>query len=58
MVAHHGVSAADYWDMTIKELELIHDAKRSRMVGNMHEDEYIRQENRREQLELEGVNVL
>ena len=43
--------------MTIPEIELIHDAKRSRMVGNMHEDEYIRQQVRREKLEAEGVKV-
>ena len=43
--------------MTIPEIELIHDAKRSRMVGNMHEDDYIKQLERREKLEAEGVKV-
>lgn len=44
--------------MTVKELELIHESRRSKMVGDMHEDEYLRLTKRREELERQGVKVL
>jgi hypothetical protein len=44
--------------MTIPEIEIIHEAKRSKMVGNIHEDNYINMLNRQEELEAQGVKVL
>lgn len=58
MIAHYGVPPSEYWQLTIAEIELIHDAKRSKMVGNMHEDDYKRLVDRREALEKTGVRVL
>lgn len=57
-MCHYGVLPSEYWNMTIAELELIHEAKRSKMIGNIHEDDYLRLEERREELESQGVKVL
>lgn len=58
MVGHYQVPPSEYWKMTVKELELIHESRRSKMVGDMHEDEYLRLTKRREELERQGVKVL
>lgn len=58
VVGHYGVAPSEYWNMTIAEIELIHEAKRSKMIGNIHEDDYIDLLERREKLEAEGFTVL
>lgn len=55
---HYGILSSEYWQMTIAELELIHEAKRPKMINNIHEDDYIDMLDRREELEAKGFNVL
>lgn len=57
-VGHYGMLGSEYWSSTFPELELFHEAKRNKMIGNIHEDEYIRMEERREELEAQGLKVL
>lgn len=57
-VGHYGMLASEYWKSTFTELELIHEAKRPKMIGNIHENEYLRMEDRREELESQGLRVL
>lgn len=49
---------SEYWQMTIAEVENIHEARRSKRIGNLHEDDYIRLESQREELESQGIKVL
>lgn len=44
--------------MTIAEIEIIHESKRNKMIGNIHEDDYIRMTDRRDELEAQGIKVL
>ncbi len=44
--------------MTIAEVENIHEARRSKMIGNIHEDDYVRMVKRGEELEAQGIKVL
>ena len=44
--------------MTIAECELIHEAKRSKMIGSVHEDDYEKAQKRGEELEAMGYKVL
>jgi len=58
MVGHYNIAPSEFWQMTISEAENIHEARRSKMVGNLHEDQYAKLEARREELESQGVKVL
>lgn len=58
MVGHYKIAPSEFWDITMGEAENIHEALRSKMIGNIHEDEYIRMEERREKLEAQGIKVL
>lgn len=58
MVGGYGVAPSEYWGMTIRELELIHEVKRPKMIGSIHEDEYNHLVDRKNQLEAQGVKVL
>jgi len=44
--------------MTIAEVEHIHEARRSKRIGNLHEDDYMRLEAKREELEAQNIKVL
>ena len=49
---------SEYWKMTVAEIELIHEAKRSKMIGNIHEDNYLAMQKRQDDLEAQGVTVI
>jgi len=57
-VGHYGVAPSEYWHMTIGEIEQIYQARRSKMVGNMHENEYLKLVKRREESEAKGIKVM
>lgn len=57
-VGHYGMLESEYFKTTLRGLELFHEAKRSKMIGNIHEDDYIDLLERREKLEAEGFTVL
>jgi len=44
--------------MTIAELEIVHESKRSKMIGNIHEDDYKKMSDRQDALESQGIKVL
>jgi len=58
MVGHYNVAPSEFWDMTMAEAENIHEARRNKMVGNIHEDDYIAAVKRGEKLEAQGIKVL
>lgn len=57
-VGHYGMLESEYWKTTIRGLELFHEARRSKMIGNIHENDYVRMEERRDELEAQGIKVL
>ena len=58
IVGHYGIQPSEFWKMTFPELENIHNSKRSKMIGNVHEDDYARMVKRGEELEAQGIKVL
>lgn len=44
--------------MTIAEIENIHEARRNKRIGSLHEDDYLRLEAKRDELEAQGIKVL
>jgi len=58
IVGHYNIQPSEYWGMTMAEVENIHEARRSKMIGNMHESEYLELEQRREEAEAQGITVM
>jgi len=58
MVGHYNVQPSEFWDMTMAEAENIHEARRPKMIGNIHEDDYSAMVKRGEELEAQGIKVL
>ena len=58
IVGQYDIRPADYWNMTIRELELIHESKRSKYFGSIHENDYQAMMNRQDELESQGIRVL
>jgi hypothetical protein len=58
MVGHYGVQPSEYWKMTMAEAENIHESRRNKMIGNIHEDDYVAMVKRGEELEAQGIKVL
>ena len=44
--------------MTIPEIENIHESRRNKMIGNIHEDDYMSMVERGKELEAQGIKVL
>lgn len=57
-VGHYGMSEEQYFGSTFRGLELFHEARRPKMIGNIHEDDYVRMVKRGEELEAQGIKVL
>lgn len=58
IVGHYGVQPSEYWKITMPEAENIHESRRPKMIGNIHEDDYVAMVKRGEELEAQGIKVL
>lgn len=58
MVGHYKLVPSEFWLITMSEAENIHEARRSKMIGNIHEDDYAKMVKRGEELEAQGIKVL
>lgn len=58
MVGHYDLAPSEFWLITMSEAENIHEARRSKMIGNIHEDDYAKMVKRGEELEAQGIKVL
>lgn len=58
MVGHYNLAPSEFWRITIAEAENIHEARRNKMIGNIHEDDYAAMVKRGEELEAQGIKVL
>ena len=57
-VGHYGMLESEYLKTTLRGLELVHEAKRSKMIGSIHEDDYSELIKRRVESEARGVKVM
>ena len=57
-MGHYNIQPSEYWQLTVGEVEQIHEARRSKMVGNIHEDDYRDLLKRREESEAKGIQVM
>lgn len=57
-VSEFGIAPSEYWGMTPAEVQLVIDAKRSKHINGIHEDDIDRMEQRRIELTEKGLNVL
>ena len=54
----YNIQPSEYRDMSPHEVMRIVEINRPKNIGSLHEDDYNRIEERRAELEAEGVNVL
>lgn len=57
-MGHYKVAPSEFWEMTMQEAESIHEAHRPKMIGNIHEDDYLAMQKRGDELEAQGIKVL
>lgn len=57
MVGQFGVAPSEYWKMTPAEVALILDSKRPRHINGIHEDDFARMQERRQELIEQGLDV-
>lgn len=58
MVGNYDISPSEYWGMSPAEVWIIVEAKRPKVMGGLHEDDFMAIEARKEKLIEEGVKVL
>tara|TARA_R110000787_G_scaffold45322_2_gene110515 strand:+ start:876 stop:1067 length:192 start_codon:yes stop_codon:yes gene_type:complete len=58
LVGEFQISPSEYWSMTPAEVNSIVEAKRPKVVGGIHEDDFEAMMIRRQKLIDEGVKVL
>lgn len=58
VVGEYGISPADYWKMTPKEVWTIVEHKRPKVINGVHEDARNRAIRRLKEMEAKGVKVL